>query len=148
MRNRLLESNVSRGLPRRVIAHKWYQKGSGKAGKYGYQALEPSTTAYLGMNGGDESAYVSQGHRTDDYDDDAWYASTPGEDQNEEGWNAWTELPGRPVGSTAHEEDQIASDEDTAVALNALEECDFENFPDATAQAIQLQRAAHVVMGI
>ncbi|CAE7312962.1 unnamed protein product, partial [Symbiodinium necroappetens] len=113
----------------------WYPRG-----KYGYQALEPSTTAYLGMNGGDESAYVSQGHRTDDYDDDAWYASTPGEDQNEEGWNAWTELPGRPVGFTAHEEDQIASDEETAVALNALEECDFENFPDATAQAIQLQR--------
>ena len=44
-------------------------------------------------------------------------------------------------------EDQIVSDEETAVALNAVEECDFEDFPDATAEAIQLQCAAYVVMG-
>ena len=31
--------------------------------------------------------------------------------------------------------------------LNALEECDFENFPDATAEAVQLQCTAHMVMG-
>ena len=56
--------------------------------------------------------------------------------------NAWTDLPGQPTGYTAHEEEQTVSDEETAVALNALEACDFENFPDATAQAVQLQCAA------
>ena len=145
--NRLLDSAPHRPGTERDN-RKWQPKG---AGRYGYQALEPSTTAYLGMSESAETAYVSFEHRTDGHDDsgtwDTWGDDGDGDDENGEGWNAWTDLPGQPAGVTSHGEDLIVSDEETAIALNAMEECDFENFPDATAEAIQLQCAAHVVMG-
>ncbi|CAE7448748.1 unnamed protein product [Symbiodinium sp. CCMP2456] len=82
--------------------------------------------------------------------DGTWYDNdhaAHADDENDEGWNAWTDLPGQPAGHTAHEEEQTVSDEETAVALNALEVCDFENFHDAAVEAVQLQCAAHMVMG-
>eukprot|EP00439_Symbiodinium_sp_Y106_P026222 s7627_g3.t1 len=182
--NRLLDSAPHRPGTERDN-RKWQPKG---AGKYGYQALEPSTTAYLGMSESAETAYVSFEHRTDGHDDsgtwdtwgddgdgylgmsesaetayvsfehrtdghddsgtwDTWGDDGDGDDESGEGWNAWTDLPGQPAGITSHGEDLTVSDEETAIALNAMEECDFENFPDATAEAIQLQCAAHMVMG-
>ena len=145
--NRLLDSAPHRPGTERDN-RKWQPKG---AGRYGYQALEPSTTAYPGMSESAETAYVSFEHRTDGHDDrgtwDTWRDDGDNDDENGEGWNAWTDLPGQPAGVTSHGEDLIVSDEETAIALNAMEECDFENFPDATAEAIQLQCAAHVVMG-
>ena len=63
--NRLLDSAPHRPGTERDN-RKWQPKG---AGKYGYHALEPSTTAYLGMSESAETAYVSFEHRTDGHDD-------------------------------------------------------------------------------
>ena len=91
--NRLLDSAPHRPGTERDN-RKWQPKG---AGKYGYHALEPSTTAYLGMSESAETAYVSFEHRTDGHDDsgtwDTW--GDDGDDENGEGWNAWTDLPGQ-----------------------------------------------------
>ena len=118
--NRLLDSTPHRPGSERDD-RKWQPKG---AGKYGYQALEPSTAAYLGMSESAVTAYVSQEHRTDGYDDDGtwdtWHNDGDGDDENGEGWNAWTDLPGQPTGYTAHNEEPTVSDEGTAIALNAL----------------------------
>ena len=45
------------------------------------------------------------------------------------------------------ENEEHVSDDDVAAALNVLESCDPDAYPDAAAEAIQLQLAANVVMG-
>ena len=69
-----------------------------------------------------------------------------------EGWQAWTpsypeatsEVP--EIYNAMEEYPHEVSDEEVAVALNCMEECDLF-YPEAAGEAIQLQHAANVAMG-
>ena len=132
--NRLLDSAPHRNPGNDKDPRRWQPNGTGR---YGYQAFEPSTAEYLNATSGAETAYVSQEHRTDEHYNDAWYQDENDDDGDDAGWNAWTELPGQPTGYTAQEAEVVVSDEETAVALNAMEDCDFEGYPDASGEAIK-----------
>ena len=140
--NKLLDSTPLRSPGFDRDTRRWQSKGSGK---FGSRSPGSVTTAYV--SDVIDSAYVSQEHRADDHYADEWYQDEAQEDAEDVGWNAWTDQPGGSPGYAASEEDVIVSDSEVAVALNAMEDCDYESFPEATGEAIQLQCAAHVALG-
>ena len=85
-----------------------------------------------------------------EYENWGYLAEQWGEVDPNEWWNG--EYGENPQAYAAHtpdnqENEEHASDEDVATALNVLESCDSDAYPVAAAEAIQLQLAANVVMG-
>ena len=121
---------------------RWTPKGSGK---YGGRSLGSISSAYLGDMV--DSAYVAQEHRADDHYESERYQDEPEANQEDEGWNAWTDQPGDHSSHVDVSGEHVVSDCDVAVALNAMEECDYEVYPEEMGEAIQLQCAANAAMG-
>ena len=99
---------------------------------YGYWATEPGW----------------EGEENDAYDDDGWgesYALQAWSEDPDSDWHSYPQAEANDHAFWTEEEEITVSDEDTAIALNAMAELEGAD-PESAAEAVQLQLAAHAAM--